>query len=39
MILMMTAINIPIDILEVENTQMPARRERPAHTEKITKKM
>jgi hypothetical protein len=35
----MTAINIPIVILELENTQMPARRERPAQTEKITKKM
>ena len=40
MILTMTANNMARVILELEeNTQMPARRERPAHTEKITKKM
>jgi hypothetical protein len=37
---MMTPNNIARVILELEeNTQTPARRERPAHTEKITKKM
>jgi hypothetical protein len=37
---MMTANNMPRVILELEeNTQMPARSERPAHTEKMTKKM
>jgi hypothetical protein len=36
---MITANNIARVILELEeNTQTPARRERPAHTEKITKK-
>jgi len=40
MILTMTANNIPSVILELkENTEMPAIRERPAHTEKITKKI
>jgi hypothetical protein len=36
---MITANNIARVILELEeNTQTPARSERPAHTEKITKK-
>ena len=40
MILMMTPNNIARVILELEeNTHTPARSERPAHTEKITKKM
>jgi hypothetical protein len=37
--LKINAISMPMDILLVAKIQIPPRRERPAQTEKITKKM